>query len=150
MTRTIQVSATVKELREHRDNFMEIFWTDDTGQPFFWTHQHAAADHPWKGDTGAERLVGDYQSFLEASGHSTLDGLPEDEVITASFEVPDRKPGRPRQRTKLQERSTIDLPTRPWQEVDEVKDTDSRRAFIEAAINEKLAREAEQDADQVE
>jgi hypothetical protein len=144
--RTIQVSATVKELREHRYDFMDIYWTDDTGQPFFWLHKHAATDQPRKGDTNAERLVGDYQSFLEASGRSTLDGLPEDEVITASFEIPDRKPDRPRQRTELQESSTINLPTRLLQEVDEVKGTDSRHAFIEAAINEKVAREIEQDS----
>jgi hypothetical protein len=81
-------------------------------------------------------------TFLQASGRDTLEGLQGDQAITASIEIPDREPGRPRKRAVPVERSTVDLPASLWQEVDKAKGAASRRAYIEAAIREKLERES--------
>jgi hypothetical protein len=134
MSRTTQQSEHVKQLIKYRDEGADLYWD------------------PWYGTTlwisrGLDQVsgspyvqIGGYQDFLSASGLDTLENLPGDHTISAMFEIPDRGPGRPRERKEPVERSTIDLPTSLWQALDEARGEQSRRAFIDAAVREKLER----------
>jgi len=95
--------------------------------------------------------IGGYENFLEASGLDTLEGLQGDHEIVVTFEIPDRRPGRPRERKEPVERSAIDLPVSLWNEIDAAKGGESRRAYIETAIRQRLERDrvAEQKAEEL-
>ena len=136
MARTIEVSEPVKELLKYCDEGAGLYW-DPEYDFTFWSSSDWASESP-------DIRVGGYETFLQASGRDTLEGLQGDQVITASIEIPDRRPGRPRKRTVSVEQSTLDLPASLWQEVDKAKGAASRQAYVEAAIREKLERESAQ------
>lgn len=134
MVRTRQESVPVKQLLKYRDDNADLYW-DPWYNITLWIprSQDQVSGSPYVG-------IGGYQDFLNASGLDTLENLPGDHAITATFEIPDRGPGRPRERKEPVERSTIDLPTSLWQALDEARGEQSRRAFIDAAVREKLER----------
>jgi len=136
MSRTIQQSEPVKQLLKNRDEGAELYW--DSGYDLIlWI----SGDRDIKRSDSPYVRIGGYQDFLAASGLDMLENVPGDHVVTATFEIPDRGPGRPRERKEPVERSTIDLPVSLWQAIDRSRGLESRRAYIEAAIREKLERE---------
>lgn len=170
--RTIQVTVTAKELREYRDRGALLLWSKkDDEEPYFWAPaEKRSSAHVWYRGEVVSQILGDWQDFLTASDHDTVDDVPDDEVITATIKIPDairgpnivvheepaktikatfvlaespekRGPGRPRTRTEPLERSAIDLPVSLWNELDAAKGSDSRRAYIEAAIRDKIERD---------
>jgi hypothetical protein len=134
MARTKQESVPVKQLLKHRDEGADLYW-DPWYDTTLWISRvlDQVSGSPYV-------QIGGYQDFLQVSGLDTLENLPGDHTITATFEIPDRGPGRPRERKEPVERSTIDLPTSLWQALDEARGELSRRAFIDAAVREKLER----------
>ena len=134
MSRTTWQSEPVHQLLKYRDENADLYW--DPGYDLtLWI----SSSPDTMGESPYIR-IGGYENFLEASGLNTLENVPGDDFITATFEIPDRRPGRPRERKEPVERSAIDLPTSLWQALDAARGEDSRRAFIEAAIREKLER----------
>ena len=144
MSRTIQRSEPVSQLLKYCDEGAQLYW-DPRNELMLWiTGDVLPSDSPYI-------RIGGYEDFLEVSGLNTLENLPGDHEITAAFEIPDRRPGRPRMRTEPLERSAIDLPVSLWNELDEAKGSESRRAYIEAAVREKIEREktAGQEAEEI-
>ena len=145
--RTIEVSEHVRQLQKYRDEGAQLYWNPDYDLTF-WASTG-------RGMMSSDFCIGWYQTFVDASGHDTLEGLRDDTVVTATIEIPDassipaivinRGPGRPRERTEPVQRSTIDLPIALWQALDEARGEKSRRAFIDSAVREKLDRETERD-----
>ena len=130
MTRTIEVSVSVEQLLKYRDEGAEFYWNPDYDMTLW-----SGSDRDPK---SVDVRVAGYLDFVAASGHETLEALSGDQEITARVEIPDRGPGRPRQRTEPVERSTIDLPTSLWQALDEARGDKSRRAFIDSAVRRRI------------
>jgi hypothetical protein len=130
MTRIIEVSVPIKQLLKYRDEGAEFYWDPDYDMTLW-----AGSERDPK---SFDVRVAGYEDFVAASGHPALEGLPGDQEITARVEIPDRGPGRPRQRKEPVERSTIDLPTSLWQALDEARGDKSRRAFIDAAVRRRI------------
>lgn len=143
MVRTRRESVPVQQLLKYRDDSADLYWDP-------WYDITLWIGHGQDQVSGSPYVrIGGYEDFLQASGLDILENLPGDHTITATFEIPDRGPGRPRERKEPVERSTIDLPMSLWQALDEARGDQSRRAFIDTAVREKLERiAAEQGTEQ--